>query len=101
MPGEQGPFEILYHPLVVERDIPALPKRMRTRIKKAIELRLATRPLHYGKPLRYSFKGHRRLRVGEWRIVYRIERKTRKVIILIICHRKDVYSALEPRLKPR
>ncbi len=98
MPGEHGPFEIFYHPLVVNKDIPALPKKIGSRIRKAIEQRLVNHPLHYGKPLRYSFKGHRRLRVGEWRVVYRIENKGKKVIVLIICHRKSVYSSLEPRI---
>ncbi len=89
---------VFYHPLVVKKDIPALPKKIRARIKKAIEQRLANQPLHYGKPLRYSLKGHRRLRVGEWRVVYRIENRGKKVIVLIICNRKNVYSSLGPRL---
>jgi len=58
-----------------------------------------TEPLRYGKPLRFSLKGHRRLRVGDWRIVYRIDEKDQKVIVLIICHRKDVYASLSSRTR--
>ena len=48
-------------------------------------------PIAFGKPLRYSLKGHRRLRVSDYRIVYRIESQTNTVIIIAIKHRKDVY----------
>ena len=98
MPGKQRPYRVLYHPLVVDRDIPVLPAKMKARIKLAIEQRLTTQPQHYGKPLRYSLKGHRRLRVGDWRVVYRIVARDRMVIILIICHRKEVYSTVVSRL---
>ena len=97
MPGEHDSYRIRYHTAVVNKDIPSLPKTIRARIKKAIEQRLMIQPLRYGKPLRYSHKGHRRLRVGDWRVVYRIEEKHKKVIVLIICHRKDVYSSLSSR----
>jgi mRNA interferase RelE/StbE len=47
-------------------------------------------PVGFGKPLRYSLKGHRRLRVGDYRIVYRIENNN--VLIVAIKHRKDIYN---------
>ena len=59
-------------------------------IKRAIEERLMADPISFGKPLRYSLKGHRRLRVSDYRIVYRIEDK--QVIILAIKHRKEIYE---------
>jgi mRNA-degrading endonuclease RelE of RelBE toxin-antitoxin system len=49
-------------------------------------------PIGFGKPLRYSLKGHRRLRVSDYRIVYRIDADTSLVIIISIKHRKDVYE---------
>ena len=49
-------------------------------------------PVGFGKPLRYSFKGHRRLRIGDYRVVYRIEQENMLVIIIAIKHRKDVYE---------
>ncbi|MBI2027440.1 MAG: type II toxin-antitoxin system RelE/ParE family toxin [Deltaproteobacteria bacterium] len=45
-----------------------------------------------GKPLRYSVIGHRRIRVGDCRIVYRVDGKSKTVIIGIIKHRKEVYE---------
>jgi mRNA interferase RelE/StbE len=76
----------------MEEDIPALPKTMRERIKKAIEARLTIDPVSLGKPLRYSFVGHRRIRVGDYRIVYRVDPRANVVTIVLIKHRKDVYE---------
>lgn len=50
-------------------------------------------PVGLGKPLRYSLKGHRRLRVSDYRIVYRIEAEKNTVVIIAITHRKDVYDS--------
>lgn len=49
-------------------------------------------PIGFGKPLRYSLKGHRRLRVSDYRIVYRIDPDANTVVIVSIKHRKDVYD---------
>lgn len=70
----------------------ALPKSAQLLLGKAIKERLETNPLLYGKPLRYSYIGHRRLRVSKYRIIYRIEEKKRIVIIVKIDLRKDVYE---------
>jgi mRNA interferase RelE/StbE len=63
-----------------------------TRIKTAIEQKLATRPYHFGKPLKHSWRGHHSLRVGEYRVIYRIHEDDGAVIIAAIGHRKDIYS---------
>jgi mRNA interferase RelE/StbE len=91
MPGN-NPYEIEYLTSVVKEDIPLLPKRIKTSIKKAIEERLTLDPLGFGKPLRYSLRGHRRLRVGDYRVVYRIDPDINIVIIAAIKHRKDIYE---------
>jgi mRNA-degrading endonuclease RelE of RelBE toxin-antitoxin system len=59
-------------------------------IKQAIEERLMVDPIGFGKPLRYSLKGLRRLRVGDYRVMYQVKGKT--VTIVAIKHRKDVYE---------
>lgn len=89
---ELAGYDIEYLDHVVEEDISQLPKTMKIRIKKAIESRLTLDPVSLGKPLRYSFVGHRRLRVGDYRIIYRINPKKRLVTIVGIKHRKDVYG---------
>jgi mRNA interferase RelE/StbE len=83
-------YQIQYLEEVVRKHIPALSSSAKTMLKRAIEERLVVDPIGFGKPLRYSLKGHRRLRVSDYRIVYRIEADT--VIIIAIKHRKDVYE---------
>ena len=89
MPGNSL-YEIDYLEIVTKKHIPALPVAVKAQIKKVIEDRLTVDPVRFGKPLRYSLKGHRRLRVGDYRIVYRIESRT--VLVVGIKHRKDIYD---------
>ena len=89
-------FNVTYHHLVVDDDIPKLPNEWKERVRRAIEERLMTQPDLYGKPLRRSLKGYRKLRVGDYRIVFRIEKNT--VRILIIQHRSEVYQQAEKRI---
>jgi mRNA interferase RelE/StbE len=86
------PFKLEYLENVVHTDIPKLNKTIRERIKTAIEARLIQDPIGLGKPLRYSFVGHRRIRVGDYRIVYRVNMKDQCVIIAFIRHSKDAYE---------
>lgn len=89
-------FEIRYHEAVVKEDIPRLSSEWKKRIKTAIEARLSSLPDLYGKPLRRSLKGYRKLRVGDYRVIFRIEGETVK--IFIIGHRSVVYKNVEGRL---
>lgn len=88
-------YTILYHPIVVRKDIPALDNIQKNRIKIAIEQKLVQLPELFGIPLRASLKGHRKLRVGNYRVVFRIEKKT--VLILAILHRSEVYQVVQKR----
>lgn len=84
-------YRIEYLESVVHEDIARLSKDVATRIRKAIENTLASHPVEFGKPLRYSFKGARRLRVGDWRVVYTIEPPD-VVLIVKIGHLREVYE---------
>jgi mRNA interferase RelE/StbE len=85
-------YKVRYLEEVVRKHIPRLPLSAKTLIKQAIEERLMVDPIGFGKPLQYTLKGYRRLRVSVYRIVYRIEAETNTVIIVAIKHRKDVYE---------
>lgn len=87
-------FEILYHEDVVKKDIPQLSSEWKEKVRTAIQAKLATRPEHYGKPLRRSLKNYRKLRVGDYRVIFRIQGK--RVKIFAIQHRSVVY--LDTRL---
>lgn len=83
-------YEILYHESVIKDDIPKLSTSTKIAIRKAIEAKLTDRPEVFGKPLRRSLKNYRKLRVGDYRIIFRIEESTVK--IFIIAHRSLVYQ---------
>jgi mRNA interferase RelE/StbE len=89
-------FNILYHELVVKEDIPHLSPAWQDRIKRTIESRLRAHPEMYGKPLRQSLKGYRKLRVGDYRVIFRIEAASVK--IFIIQHRSIVYKMIQQRI---
>lgn len=88
-------FNVVYHHLVVSYDIPKLSSGWKKKIKRAIEERLFAHPDLYGRPLRRSLKGYRKLRVGDYRIIFNIEEYTVK--ILIIQHRSVVYDEVLKR----
>ena len=89
-------FAIHYHPKVVREDIPALSLVWSKRIRAAIEEKLMYAPEKFGKPLRESLRGYRKLRVGEYRIVFRIEHY--EVFVLAILHRSIVYKSVNARI---
>ena len=88
-------YTLFYHPKVGKEDIPALSITARHRIKKAIEGRLLSQPEKYGKPLRYTLKNLWSLRVGDYRVIYKINAP--KIWILKIGHRKEVYEHIAGR----
>ena len=83
-------MKIKYHPKVKNEDIPRLSSNIAERIENAIKNRLIINPVKYGFYLRGSLKGYRKLRVGDWRIIYRIVDK--EIRIIAIGNRKDVYK---------
>jgi mRNA interferase RelE/StbE len=89
-------FKILYHPKVVREDIPKLPAIWKTKIQLAIESRLISEPGVFGKPLRKSLKGYRKLRVGDYRVIFLLENKIVK--ILAIMHRSIIYEKINKRV---
>jgi mRNA interferase RelE/StbE len=72
---------------------------VRKRLASAIE-RLKRDPEQYGKQLGQPLHRLRRIRSGDYRIVYRINKKTKVVEIAVVCHRSRVYEiALRRGLK--
>jgi mRNA interferase RelE/StbE len=90
-------YNLRYHPDVKEKDLPKINKNIQKRIKTAIEQRLLRAPERYSEPLRRTLKGYRELRVGDYRIVLKLEKET--ILILGIYHRKDIYEKMEWRLQ--
>jgi len=91
--GNSVSFSLLYHPEVVKRDIPKLNSDIRKRIKRAIETRLRAAPQEYGEPLHKTLKNYWKLRVRDYRIVFRVA--DNEILILGICHHKEAYPLME------
>jgi mRNA interferase RelE/StbE len=89
-------YAITYADEIVSEDLPLILEPWKSDIRLAIETKLMTRPEVYSRPLRRSLKGYRKLRVGDYRIVFRIEEN--KVKIFVIQHRTTVYVTAPKRL---
>lgn len=90
------PFTMHYHPAVRDEDLSLIDRKSRDRIRKAIEERLQTAPQDYGEPLRKSLKGYWKLRVGDFRVVFKVIES--EVWILGIRHRKSIYMDIGKRV---
>lgn len=84
-------FEVRYHPFVIADDLSNLNRDIKDRLKAAIGNRLANAPQDYGKPLRGQLQGLWSLRVGDYRVIYRIDKEQVKIIQIV--HRRDAYEA--------
>lgn len=95
------PYTLLYHPAVKREDLKVIPRKIRSRLARAVKTRLTSEPARYGAPLKGTLRPYWKLRVGDYRIVYKIVNG--EVWILAILHRKEVYAAVGGRRgwKPR
>jgi mRNA interferase RelE/StbE len=90
------PFDLLYHPDVARADLLPIPLNVRGRLADAVARRLHEAPERFGHPLRGTLKGYWKLRIGDYRAVYRIVGT--EVWILAILHRRQVYENVLRRI---
>ena len=88
-------YNLIYHADVKKVDLPKIDNKNKAMIKRAIEERLTSQPEIYGKPLQRTLKGYWRLRVGDYRVVFKISGN--EILILGIMDRKSVYSQIKKR----
>jgi len=88
-------FTIKYHKKVLTEDIVKLSSANKKRIQKSIEEKLMTKPHIFSHPLHHSLRGYKKLRIGDYRVVFRIEGHT--VIVVCIAHRGVVYNNVNKR----
>jgi len=90
-------YKLKYHPDVKKSDLPKIDAKNRGMIKRAIEDRLVTQPETYGKPLQKTLKGYWKLRIGNYRIVFKVYSDS--IFIFGIIHRKEVYELIKQRIE--
>jgi len=74
-----------------ERDLSQFPKKDLDRISEKITA-LADQPRPpQAKPLKGELKGHFRIRIGNYRVVYQVDTKASMIAVVRIGHRREVY----------
>lgn len=79
-------------------DISKLDPAVKSIIKKAIEKKLINNPIDFGIPLRKTLKPYMKLRIGDYRVAFKIDEKTKTIFILTISHRKNIYQKAADRI---
>ncbi len=83
-------YQVVYGKHIDRKRLLKIPKNERERIFFMIEEKLCTRPDIYGKPLHYPLFRYWSLRVGEYRVIYWIEKTS--VHIELIGQRSTIYG---------
>jgi mRNA interferase RelE/StbE len=88
--GSDPPFEIRWAS-PAKRALRRLPEKVAAAAVEFIYGRLAANPGRVGRPLRFELEGRHSAHRGDYRVVYRIDERRRRVDVLAIDHRADVY----------
>ena len=81
-------WSILYHH-GVEEDLESIGPSAARRIVKAIDAKLTHSPMQFGAPLSGGLADFRKLRVGDYRVVYQVYGKKVVVYVLAVGPRRD------------
>ncbi len=94
-------WQIKINPLVLLEDFKNIDLPQQRNILRTIHKKLSVNPKAYGKPLTGEFSGYWRLRIGDYRVVYRILNDQVVVLVIKVGIRKDdrVYRELFSRLR--
>lgn len=94
-------WTVLIHPLVWSEDFKRLDPSRQKEIVTTLRKRLCLDPKAYGSPLRGELAGLWKLRIGDYRVIYRIAEARVEVLVLKVGIRRDfeVYRGLLHRLK--
>lgn len=87
--GEATPqYQIVIAPRAM-RSLGRLDRRMMERIARRINA--LTQQPYLGKSLKGQLKGKRSLRVGDFRVIYRLDTVRHQVVVENIGHRREIY----------
>ncbi len=94
-------WKIKVHHLVVQEDFKKIDRKDRSIILKTIYKKLGTYPQEYGAPLRHGLKGYWKLKISDYRVVYKIEKEEIRVLVLKVGMRRDeeIYKEMLKRLQ--
>lgn len=94
-------YAVLIDELVFKEDFKGIDKNDQQKIIKTIRKKLTTDPERYGQPLKRDLKGLWKLRVGQYRVVYQIEKDKILVYVVKVGFRRDeeVYKETIQRIR--
>jgi mRNA interferase RelE/StbE len=81
-------WTIFYHPDVAE-DLESVGPSAARRIMRAIDSKLTKAPLQFGAPLSRNLADFRKLRIGDYRVVYQVQESKVLVFVLAVGPRRD------------
>lgn len=92
-------WKVFYH-YDVEEDLKSVGAAASRRIVRAIDTKLVAAPLDFGAPLSGNLTDFRKLRVGDYRVVYQVRENAVMVLVLAVGPRRDkeVYRTAWQRL---
>lgn len=82
-------FEVRIDELVLKKDFKKIDKADQKRIINTIRKKLTSKPQEFGKPLKGELKGYWKLRIGEYGVVYEIEKDKIIVYVIMVGYRRD------------
>lgn len=92
-------WKVIYHKNV-DDDLKSIGPAAAKRIIRTIDKKLTTAPKEYGAPLSNNLKNFRKLRIGDFRVVYQVISKKVVVFILAVGPRRDkeIYRSASTRV---
>lgn len=93
-------WTVLYH-RDVEGDLESIGRSAARRVLRAIDAKLTQAPLQFGVPLSGNLANFRKLRVGDYWVVYQVVDTKVTVYVLVVGPRRDkeVYTAAIKRME--
>lgn len=82
-------WAVRYHPEVKE-DLESIGPSAARRIMRTIDVKLTQAPMQFGVPLSGTLSEFRKLRIGDYRVVYRVQAPVVMVFVLTVGHRRDL-----------
>jgi mRNA interferase RelE/StbE len=89
--GPETPYEIFFERRA-EREYGRLSGDILRRVGDAIAS-LAVEPRPHG-ATKLAGRSDYRIRVGDWRVVYEVDDRRRRIVVVRVAHRSDVYRRL-------
>lgn len=92
-------WEIIYHK-DVDNDLKSVGPSAAKRIMRTINKKLTMAPEKFGAPLSNNLKDFRKLRIGDFRVVYQVLNKKVIVFVLAVGPRRDkeIYRSASNRI---